>query len=144
MSELQCEGLGGVWYTGSPTCEPNPCSRATLQSAQPANQGSLWRSRKNISRITFDRDLPSTPTAGQIEINELLPGGAFGPDLSSSFTFDAEGGRVLRIQDTGATLQHRKWYAIRNVGNWPGMARFWGIPRTGRVLRIPTTFFLEV
>jgi len=60
----------------------------------------------------------------QVEINELLPEGAFGPDLSASFSFDVEGGTVVRIQDSGATLEHRKWYAIRNVGNWPGVAPF--------------------
>jgi len=103
---------------------PEDCALVNLMTSKPLDQGTLWRSQKNIARLTFDGDLPAAPAAGQVEINELLPAGALGPDLSPSFTFGVEGGTVLRIQDTGATLEHRKWYAIRNVGGWGGVANF--------------------
>jgi len=116
-----CAG-GGI--CGAQTLCGSLCSPLNLLTSTPLDQGTLWRSRKNIVRLTFDGDLRSTPAPGEIEINELLPGGAFGPDLSASFAIDVEGGTVLRLQDTGATLQHRKWYAIRNVGNWAGVEDF--------------------
>lgn len=92
--------------------------------------GTFWRSAGNVGRFTFDSALPGLPTAGQILIQELLPAGAFGPDLSASFAFTLESGNtVLRIRDgltatPTATLLHRKWYAIRNTGGWAGVANF--------------------
>jgi hypothetical protein len=80
--------------------------------------------------LTFDAALPGLPTAGQVQINELLPAGAFGADLSALFAFTLESGNtVLRIRDgltatPTATLGHRKWYAIRNTGGWTGVANF--------------------
>jgi len=88
----------------------------TLVSSAPAHEESLWRSANNIVRLTFDQDI-ALPQPGEILIRELLEGGAFGPDLSSSFTFSVEndkGGfpRVLMIRENGGVLSHRKWYGI--------------------------------
>ena len=116
-----CAG-GGI--CGAQTLCSTLCSPVTLTTSKPLDQGTLWRSQKNITRLTFDGDLRSTPAPGEIEINEMLPGGVFGADLSASFTIDVEGGTVLRLQDTGATLEHRKWYAIRNIGGWGAVNDF--------------------
>jgi len=90
--------------------------------------GTLWRSARNTMRLTFDAALPGAPTAGQITIQELLDGGAFGDDVSANgFTFTLESGdTVLKIRDNDTTsdLLHRKWYAIRNTGGWAGVANF--------------------
>lgn len=91
---------------------------ASAVSSVPPAEGSLWRSQKNIVRITFDAALDAAPGASEVEINELLPDGQFGPDLSESFTFAVEGGNVLRLQDNADTLVHRTWYTVRNVGNY--------------------------
>jgi len=122
-NQAACATLGGAFKPGL-TCSPDPCANVNLASSVPANNASLWRSKFNIARLTFDGNLPAAPTPGQVQINELLPAGAFGPDLSASFTFEVEGGTVLKIRDTGATLEHRKWYGIRNVGGWAGVADF--------------------
>ncbi|MFH0981560.1 MAG: right-handed parallel beta-helix repeat-containing protein [Planctomycetota bacterium] len=96
--------------------------------AKPPDQGTLWRTAKNCVRLTFDSNI-SAPGAGQVWIQELLAGGAFGGDLSGGFSFTVEndgGGnpRVVRIRDNDATLAHRKWYGIRNLGGWCGAAPF--------------------
>ena len=61
-------------------------------------------------------------------IQELLPNGQFGPDLSAGFTFtvelDGANPRVLRVWEDASTLQHRRWYAVRNIGDWGGAAPF--------------------
>lgn len=89
--------------------------------------GTLWRSANNTIRFTFSGALPAAPTAGQIEVVELLAGGAFGANLSANgFTFALESGNtVLKVVDGGATdLVHRRWYAVRNTGGWAGVANF--------------------
>ncbi len=99
-------------------------------SSVPHN-GSLWRSQNNVIRLTFDAPLPFAPQPGQILIQAMhfcptppppLP--PFGPDLSAGFTFEVEDGNVLRIGENGSVLVHRKWYSIRNVGDWSGVANF--------------------
>ena len=67
------------------------------------------------------------PASGQVEVSELLDGGAFGSDLSTSFTFTVEensGGLVLRVKEAGTALRNQTWYAIRNTGGWAGVAPF--------------------
>jgi hypothetical protein len=102
---------------------------ARIVRARPEHEGSLWRSDHNIVRVEFDDDI-TQPAAGQIMIRELAPGGLFGPDLSSRFTFTVEnngGGqpRVLRIWENVAdTLDHRKWYSMANLGGWAGVSPF--------------------
>ncbi|MGD2109661.1 MAG: dockerin type I domain-containing protein [Phycisphaerae bacterium] len=64
------------------------------------------------------------PTPGQVQIRELLAGGAFGSDLSGSFTFTVEGGSTLRIAENGTVLENEKWYGITNTGAWPGVINF--------------------
>ncbi len=104
-------------------------------SSAPTN-GTLWRNSRNTIRLTFSGPLPAAPTAGQIQINELLPvppnpAPGFGSDLSANgFTFTLENGpngnnSVLRVRDDITNdLLHRKWYAIRNTGGWAGVAAF--------------------
>jgi hypothetical protein len=92
-----------------------------LLSSSPACLGSLWRSQNNFVVLTFDGPAPAV-AAGEIVINQLMPGGAFGPDLSSGFTFTPTG-NTLRIQQAGAVLTHRTWIAIREA-NHPGINPF--------------------
>jgi len=104
-----------------------------LTASNPGDQASLWRSRKNIIRLTFGSDIAASTgpisLAEKLEIRQLLPGGEFGPDLSGGFDFSVEndgGGlpRVLRIQDTGGNMSHRAWYGILNNGGWLAVPPF--------------------
>jgi hypothetical protein len=98
-------------------------SGVTLVSSSPACLGSLWRNQNNFVTLEFDGTAPAV-AAGQVQINALDPDGAFGPDLSSQFTF-ASNGNSLRIQETGSVLTHRSWIAIRAVGgSHPGINDF--------------------
>ncbi len=101
---------------------------AVLQTSNPADGKSLWRNQKNIIRLTFDADI-AAPDAGAVMIQEMLAGGTCGDDLSAGFTFTVENDgqghpRVLKIRETAPSLQHRKWYAVRNTGDWTGVAPF--------------------
>ena len=95
----------------------------SLVSRTPACDSSLTRAQNHVLRFTFD-GLISTPTSSQVEIRELLPGGAFGSNLSGSFTFTVEGGVTLRVAENGTALQNEKWYGILNTGGWPGVVNF--------------------
>jgi hypothetical protein len=67
-------------------CEPP----ALLTAAVPADQSSFWRSANNVIRLTFGADI-TVPEPGQVRIQEMLPDGAFGPDMSANgFTFTVE------------------------------------------------------
>ncbi|GAF98101.1 unnamed protein product, partial [marine sediment metagenome] len=99
-----------------------------LINATPADQESLWRSQKNIMRLTFDGDIMALEP-GDLRIEEMLEGGNYGADLSANFTFTVEtdtddNPRILKIQENGAVLEHRTWYAVRNVGDWSDVADF--------------------
>jgi len=116
-------------WTGPPAQTPNlpACDAALIQSV-PTSGRSLPRSARNLIRLRFDRDI-TAPLAGQLLIREMLPGGTYGADLSAGFTFEVESDaqdcrRVLRIRETGSTLQHRKWYAVLNTGSWTGVSPF--------------------
>jgi hypothetical protein len=106
-----------------------PSAAAALVTANPATQHSLWRSHSNIVRLTFGSDI-TVPTATMISIQRMLPGGAFGSNLSAGFQFTMENDgfgnpRILKIVDVDPPdLVHREWYAIRNVGGWGGVAPF--------------------
>ena len=105
-----------------------PPGRALLVRARPARDGTLWRTAHNVIRLTFDRSV-TAPAPGQILIQALEEGGAFGADLSAGFTFalenDAQGRpRILRISEDGSQLAHRTWIAVRNVGAWSTAADF--------------------
>ena len=93
---------------------PGGCT-INLVSSAPDCGISLWRSQKNFIELTFDGPAVA-PAAGEIKIRELLAGGAFGADLSGSFTFTPIG-NVLRIDEVGAVLTHRKWYAVTSDGS---------------------------
>ena len=100
-----------------------------LLAAATADNGSLWRTQKNIARLTFDADLTNVPSAGQILIREMQASGAFGLDLSANFAFAIEldgsnNPRILRIQDSAANMDHRLWYSISNLGGWADAAAF--------------------
>lgn len=116
-------------WTGPPTQAPNlpACDAALIQSV-PTSGRSLPRSARNLMRLRFDRDV-TAPLAGQLLVREMLPGGTYGADLSAGFTFEVESDaqdcrRILRIRETGSTLQHRKWYAVLNTGSWTGVSPF--------------------
>jgi len=108
---------------GSFTFHVGPVSTNTLTSASPANNKSLWRTTKNIIKLTFQNPIAAPPQAGNILIEELLDGPLFGPNLAGSFAFTVNG-NVLTIRDTTNTLMHRKWYGIRNTGGWAGVDPF--------------------
>ncbi|MFH0982047.1 MAG: dockerin type I domain-containing protein [Planctomycetota bacterium] len=113
--------------TGSPV--------AALVQAAPAPDGTLWRTANNVVRLTFGADI-TAPSPGQVRIQQLLPDGDFGAELSTNgFTFavetiDVEGvqrPRVLRIRENGTQLTDRTWIALRNVGStggWTGVGPF--------------------
>ncbi len=101
---------------------------ARILRANPEDEHSLWRSQHNIVRIWFDDDI-SVPRPGEILIREMLPAGAFGPDVSNQFSFTVENNgsgqpRVLRVWENGSTLRHRHWYAVANHGGWSGVSPF--------------------
>ena len=108
-----------------------PPGRALLVQAHPARDGALWRTAHNVIRLTFDRGL-TAPALGQILIQALEEGGAFGPDLSAGFAFtlenDAHGRpRILRVSEEGSHLTHRTWIALRNLGAW-STAEYFAVP----------------
>lgn len=110
---------------GLPACSYSSSDPAGALPGDPL-VSTLPRLTGNILKLTFTCDLSSVPTAGEIEINELLDGGGFGADLSSSFGFAIDGGdpTVLVIEDTSNTLSNETWYAIRNIGGWTGVSNF--------------------
>jgi hypothetical protein len=55
-------------------------------------------------------------------VRELLADGAFGADMSASFTFTPNG-NFLEISETGEVLTHRTWYGVTSDG-WEGVAGF--------------------
>ncbi|MGB0716104.1 MAG: hypothetical protein ACPGXK_09515 [Phycisphaerae bacterium] len=92
-----------------------------LTAAAPGFAATLPRSAGNVVRLTFDSAL-NAPNAGDIEIVELLAGGATGSDLSGGFAFEIEGGNTMKISGNG--LEHGKWYEIRNLGNYADAGPF--------------------
>ncbi len=105
-----------------------PGEPANLQSSNPTTGKSLWRNQNNVIRLTFDADI-AAPDAGAVMIQEMLAGGTCGDDLSAGFAFTVENdgqGRplVLKIDEAGSSLVHRKWYAVRNTGDWTDVAPF--------------------
>jgi len=101
---------------------------AEIIQAEPAADKTLPRTNKNTIWLTFACGV-SAPSTGDVMIQELLNGGAFGSDLSGSFTFtvlNTAGGfpRILKMVDTGATLSNRTWYAVRNTGSWSSAGPF--------------------
>ena len=98
----------------------------SLDSAWPEHEHSLWRTQNNYALLTLDCDVPAVPAAGDLKIRQMLAGGAFGPDLSGSFTFtiDAGDAMTLMVQEVGANLTHNTWIAITNDGSWAGVDPF--------------------
>jgi len=99
-----------------------------LISSDPTNNSTLWRSQKNIARLIFDGDI-TTPPAGSVLIQELLAGGSYGSNISSNFTFTVENDtnskpRILKIYEATTSLVNQKWFAVRNIGSWTGVAKF--------------------
>ncbi|NLE60470.1 MAG: hypothetical protein GX616_19145, partial [Planctomycetes bacterium] len=82
------------------------CLAVALTSSTPDSGRSLWRNRRNVIRLTFDGDIP-VPAAGEVTIQEMIDGGAYGDDLSAGFTFTVENDtqgqpRVLKIRETAS------------------------------------------
>lgn len=101
---------------------------ASLESSTPATGKSLWRSARNTFRLRFDFDIDA-PASESILIQEMLAGGAYGPNLASGFTFTVENDanlrpRILKIREKATTLTHRKWYAVRSTGDWTNVTPF--------------------
>jgi len=99
-----------------------------LIDSEPADEGTLWRTQKNIVRLTFTDDI-TTPGSGDVTIRKLLANGLFDSDLSANFTFTVENDedddpRILMIQEDASTLADETWYAIQNEGDWAGVATF--------------------
>ena len=103
-------------------CVPVTCG-VDFESSVPAHDSTLWRGGMNYMTLEFTGTLSAAPMAGEIMIQELLDGGAYGDDLSGSFTFEADGSS-LAITETTEVLEHRTWYAIRNAGTWDGVGDF--------------------
>jgi hypothetical protein len=100
----------------------------TMVSAAPDMDGSLWRPNTNVMLLEFGSDI-TLPGAGEVEIVQLLANGAFGGDLSASFTFTVEdfgaGPRVLKIKEPStAALTNGAWYSVRNTGAWASAEPF--------------------
>lgn len=93
-----------------------------VASSFPAGDTRLWRNTKNRVRITFTGNV-SAPGAGDIQVRELLEGGAFGSDLSGSFTATVNGADLV-LTDNASTLVNRKWYRVSNPGTWGGVDAF--------------------
>jgi hypothetical protein len=102
-----------LYDCGTPLLKSDPVCDATLPKFQ-----------NNTARLTFAGPLGGRPTPGQVLIQQLLPSGGFGADLSTSFSFTVEPGNILRIQDNGNSLQNGRWYAVRNTGGWTGVGAF--------------------
>lgn len=82
----------------------------------------LWRTRNNTIRLVFDSPI-ELPGPGELMIQELLPDGAFGPDLNDGAAFSLsleQDATVLRIRENGSHLTNRRWYALRAT-DWPGV-----------------------
>ncbi len=97
-------------------------SNVSLVSSFPAGETRLWRSTKNRVRITFSGNI-TAPGSGEVQVRELLPAGAFGSDLSGSFTPTVNGSELV-LADNGSTLQNKTWYRISQSGTWPGVDPF--------------------
>ena len=112
--DADCANLAWLLCDG-----PSP---RTLLGAVPAMDETLWRSAGNVIRLSFD-DAVSMPPAGAVTIREMRVDGAFGPDLSSSFSMSVEGA-ALKIVEEAHALTHGKWYAVENIGEWHAAAPF--------------------
>jgi hypothetical protein len=100
----------------------------SVVSSSPNDQGSLWRTARNIVRIEFDSAIVA-PTPGQVQIRKLTDAGGCGgyeADLSASFSMTVEPGNILRIQDNAGNMAHRTWYEISVVdcGDWNDVLPF--------------------
>jgi len=134
--------------TNTPTVLPAASNTPTppvMTVTHPNDGGNLWRSQQQVIRIAFTQNIGAAgavPCTG-IEVRELtagpspatganFAGGVLGADLISGFTCSIEadpnqGGspRILRIFDANpASISHRKWYTVQNVGGFAGAARF--------------------
>ena len=100
-----------------------------LLSSIPYADSSLCRSAGNVVRLTFSVDI-TEPPPGELLVQQMFAGGAFGPDLSGGFDVSIEQDgdgfpRTLRLVDAGLPdLQHGAWYTISGNGGWLGGASF--------------------
>lgn len=115
VTEDECNAGGGTYQGDDVPCDPDPCDQCEAVASTPADGGTLWRSQKNVLHVEFSTALAAAPTAADVEIVELMAGCVEGSNLSASFTYSVDG-TILTIQDTGANLEHRKWYRFRTNG----------------------------
>ncbi len=96
-----------------------------LANSNPASGESLPRSNGNTIRLTFSANI-AAPVPGEVLIQPMLSGGAFGADVSAGFTFTVENNqqgnpRILKVVDVDPpNLNHRQWYSFRSIGGWAG------------------------
>jgi hypothetical protein len=143
----QCTAQGGQ-YQGNNTTQCTNCpppGNIVLQSSAPADQGSLWRTDRNIFYLTFNNSLPGLPPAGALKIERITggttPNCTFGADLTGQFTLTltnvipavppntpGPANSVLQVRETATTggpLEHRVWYRVSYTGNnWTNVSPF--------------------
>lgn len=114
MTNGEYEPTCGFWH------EPV----ASLASSDPLPDESLWRTKLNVATLSFTGSAIIPPAPGEVPVQELLDGGAYGPDLSAAFTFTVVAETDLLIEEpTPGVLSHQIWYAIRN-SEWANVAPF--------------------
>jgi len=147
QTQAQCASASGQYQgdgsTSCTNCPPPPCT-IHLTSSSPADQGSLWRTERNIFYLTFDAAV-ALPPAGALKI-EKITGGAtpactFAADMATGFTNTltnavppaAPGGAntVLQVRENAVAspgsgpLEHRTWIRVSYTGtNWTGVCPF--------------------
>jgi hypothetical protein len=89
-----------------------PC--ASVASSSPPCDSMLSRTLGNCLFIDFNGPI-TDPLPGEVEVRELLDGGALGADVTADFTFTANGS-ALKVDNTGAPLANQTWYAVRGIG----------------------------
>lgn len=102
-----------------------------LLSSVPAENQSLPKINRNAIELRFECAI-ERPPLDAIKVQELQPGGAFGPDLlgAGGFSFDVveDQGvpRLLQLTESGtvSAFQSGKWYAVRMPSRWRGIGPF--------------------
>ena len=117
--EAECDG---TWHVGQ-SCQSVTCGGPPpFSTSSPVDQQSLWRAGRNHLTLRFAGALASPPSPGEVSVQVMLPGGAYGPDLSAAFQFEIAD-RTLSMTEVESVLEHRQWYAIRNMG-WDAAGPF--------------------
>jgi hypothetical protein len=98
---------GELEFCVGPACCP------VVVSSSPPCDSMLSRTQGNCLFIDFNGPI-TDPVSGEVEVRELLDGGALGADVTADFTFTASGS-TLKVDNTGAPLANQTWYAVRGI-----------------------------